>query len=240
MEKESSGIGELNETTLHRQLKELYTANGGVREYPLGGYYADVYNPDGVVEIQTGNFGSVRKKLAFLLESGPVRLVHPLAAEKTLLVYEADGRTLRSRRKSPKKATHRHAAAQLLYIPGLLSHPRFSLETLLIHEEEVRVDDGQGSWRRKGVSLRDRSMVLLMEKKLFRGPEDYLDFLPEDLPEEFTSGDLASRITGGKRLAGQIVYLLKKMDLIVCIGKRGRSQLFVRTPGGKSPKAPAD
>ncbi len=226
---EYSGIGGLNEKTLHRQLKKLYLTEGSVYECPVKNYYADIKTPRGLIEIQTGSFSSLKKKLPNLLEDYPVKLVYPLAAEKFILTLEEDGKTIKSRRKSPKKQSLYHAAGQLLYIPEVLLHPDFELELLMTIEEEIRIDDGLGSWRRKGVSLSDRILIKIIQHSIFKEPGDYLSLLPKGLPGEFTNGDIFKAISGNRRTAGQISYLLKKLNLIECTGKIGNSQIFVLT-----------
>ena len=58
-----------------------------------------------VVEIQTGSFSSLKRKLEALLPDRPVRVVHPVAVEKWITKVAKDGTTFLSRRKSPKRGT---------------------------------------------------------------------------------------------------------------------------------------
>ena len=227
MNGKQSGIGSLNEKSLHRQLKDLYLQPGCVQEHPLGSYYVDIKTPDKVIEIQTGSFSSQKKKLEILLKENRVLLVYPVTAEKYITTIGADGSTVKSRRKSPKKQNLHHAANQLIYIAHLLGHPFMECEILLTEEEEIRIDDGKGSWRRRGVSLSDRVLIKIRDRKHFKNKEDYGALLPPGLPAPFTTNDIFTAIKGTKRDAGRLSYLLKKMELIECVGKKGNSQLFV-------------
>ncbi|MBI9101192.1 MAG: hypothetical protein JEY99_02165 [Spirochaetales bacterium] len=228
MSTDYSGIGSLNEKSLHRQLKDLYLQAGCVQEHLVGSYYVDVRTHEKLIEIQTGSFSSMKKKLNYLLKDHKVLLVHPVTAEKYITTLEEDEQTIRSRRKSPKKQGFHHAAGQLMYIYTFLDHPNFACELLLTEEEEIRIDDGQGSWRRKGVSLSDRVLIKIRGKKSFTAKEDYLSLLPEGLPERFTNNDLGKLVSGTKRDTGKLSYLLKKLELIECVEKKGNSQVFMR------------
>lgn len=228
-------IGGLNEKSLHRQLKERYRTRNSLVEEKVAGYVVDVVRPTELVEIQTGSFSGMKKKLTALLEDHTVRLVHPVAKETVISVYCEDGITLKSTRRSPKKGSLPFAAAELLYLADLLPHPGLTVEILLVKQEEIRRDDGRGSWRRKGISLSDRCLVEVEEKHLFREPPDYLALLPEDLPAPFGNREIAERLKGttprGRlRLAGQITYLLRKLELLKIVGKEGNRFLFKVIP----------
>ncbi|MBI9105669.1 MAG: hypothetical protein JEZ04_02935 [Spirochaetales bacterium] len=224
-------IGGLNEKSLHRQLKELYCTKGSIMEAKVSGYVIDIVRPDELVEIQTGNFSAMRNKLACLLTEHRVLLVYPIAAETMISTYNEDGHTLRSRRRSPKKGSLSSAAAELLYLAELLPHPNLSVEILLVKQEEVRRDDGNGSWRRKGVSIEDRVLLEVEEIRHFSRISDYLTLLPAGIGSSFDNKEVATGLTGinkrGKvRLAGQITYLLRKLELIEITGKEGNRLLF--------------
>ncbi len=231
----SSIIGGLNEKSLHRQLKERYSSVKSVTEQSVSGYVVDVVNPEELIEIQTGNFSGIRKKLKVLLQKHPVRLVYPLAAETIISVYNNDG-SLRSRRRSPKRATTCTAASELLYIPDILDNINLTVEILLVKQEEIRCDNGKGSWRRGGISIEDRLLTEVIDCKQFYEKTDYLKLLPSGLSFPFGNREVAEKLPplgtgrrGQMKLAGQITYLLRKLDLIENYGKDGNRLLFTIT-----------
>ena len=71
-------IGTLNEGALHAQLKDWYSVDGDLFEHPVDGCVIDIVRGELLVEIQTGGFAPLRKKLDRLLGSHPVRLVAPI------------------------------------------------------------------------------------------------------------------------------------------------------------------
>ena len=81
----TSQIGTLNEKPLHASLKQWMAEPGDRFEVPLDGFFIDVVRDELLIEIQTGGFSPLKKKLRQLTKSHPVRLVYPIAAEKWLV-----------------------------------------------------------------------------------------------------------------------------------------------------------
>lgn len=225
MSDSAPGIGRLAERSLHAALKERLALPGDRLEAALDGYVIDILRDDLLIEIQTRHLYALRRKLTRLLAANRVRLVHPIAAEKWILRVDADDRRV-SRRKSPKRGQTLDVFRELVRVPDLLAHPNFSLEVVLIREEEVWRDDGQGSWRRKGWSRADRRLLDIITARTFVVPADYLALLPEDLPQPFTNRELAEAAGCTPALAQKVTYTLRGLDLIRLEGKRGRALEF--------------
>jgi hypothetical protein len=140
-----------------------------------------------------------------------------------------DGQGKSSRRKSPKRGTYEEVFAELVRFPRLLSSPNFSLDVLLIQEEEVRRFDGTRAWRRRGWVTHERRLLQVVDRKLFRCPADILELVPPTLARQFTTSDLATA-TGQRRwLAQKMAYCLREMGLISRVGKRGNALLYELT-----------
>ena len=84
-----SGIGELNERSLHRALKARYAVPGSVTEQAVDGFVADVMIGGRIVEIHTGPFSPLKKKLPRLLERFAVTLVYPVARDRYIVTMPA-------------------------------------------------------------------------------------------------------------------------------------------------------
>ena len=56
---------------------------------------------------------------------------------------------------------------ELVRIPSLFLEDNLSLEVLMIEDEEIRCLDGKGSWRRRGISIKDRKLIKIFEKVEF-------------------------------------------------------------------------
>jgi len=137
---------------------------------------------------------------------------------------DADG-VIRSRRKSPKHGTVIHLFPELVSIPTFITHPHFSLVVLLIREEEIWLDDGQGSWRRKHWSIHDRRLLEIVAPVPLVTPADFAAFLPRELPSEFDTGELAEALKQPRFLAQKMAYCLRMMGILRITGKRGNALL---------------
>jgi hypothetical protein len=221
----TSKIGTLNEKPLHETLKRWYAQPGDLFEVPVDGFVADIVRGDLLIEIQTKNFSSMKRKLEKLIINHPVRLVYPIPHLKwiTKLNLSDGGDSPVSRRKSPKRGTYEEVFYELVRLPGLLENANFSLELLLIEEEEVRRFDGVRGWRRKGWVTEERKLLRVVDKRILNTPADMHAFIPATLAEPFSVADLAAAAGINKRLAGKMVYCLRKMGCIVPTGKHGNA-----------------
>ena len=102
-QKQPLSIGKLNESLLHYQLKEEYTQPGDRVEAEVDGYIIDILRGGLCIEIQTGNFSNIKKKLDKLIKKHKVRLVYPIPAEKWIVTISPDTGEVIRRKKSPGK-----------------------------------------------------------------------------------------------------------------------------------------
>lgn len=219
-------IGTLGEKSLHAALKEWYYKPGDRLEEKVDNFQIDIVRRNLLIEIQTANFSSIKNKLSTLTEKHHLRLVFPVAQQKWIIRLAADGKTQLSRRKSPKKGNLFFIFEELVSIPPLIKKQNFSLEVLLIWEEEIRRDDGLGSWRRKGWSIIDRHFLKLVSKHVFNKSSDFLNLIPKNLTDPFTTKDLSEVLSQPLWLAQKMAYCLRKMEAIEAVGKSRNSLLY--------------
>jgi hypothetical protein len=218
------------ESSLHVALKDLYSRPKGQKEIQVNGYWIDVVTEEEFIEIQTRNFSALKPKLNALLELSRVRLVHPIPSIKWILKkFYPDGVVVK-RQKSPKSGRPEDLFYELVRIPALISHPRLTIELLLIEEEETRVNDGKGSWRRKGWSIVDRKLIRILQARPLNFPSDYLSFLPNELPEIFSTNDVAVLLKVKPSLARKLIYCLRQSGLIAVVGKKDKQLLYCQLP----------
>jgi hypothetical protein len=221
-------IGMLAEKSLHAALKLHFAEPDDQLECDLDGYVIDILRGgDQCIEIQTRHLGSMKLKLTALLNKYTVRVIHPIAQERHVIRIDADG-VIVSRRKSPKRGTVYHLFPELVSLPKLIGHPNLSLEALLIRDEEVWIDDGKGSWRRKHWSIQDRRLLGIERSVVLSTLDDFAALLPAELPESFDSGELATAINQQRALAQKMAYCLRAMGVIQVTAKRGKSLLYSR------------
>ena len=219
-------IGTLSESSLHAALRDFYSQPGDVVEAKVGRYVVDIQRGDRIIEIQTGNFASLRRKLPALLEKYDVCLVYPIPYERHILRIAKDGVTQTSHRKSPKRGRVEDVFSELLYIPVIETHERFRLDVVMVKDEVVWVDDGLGSWTRKKWSIADRKLLAVLECHPFRQASDYLRLLPAGLPQSFTVKKVAQADYLPGHVAQKMVYCLCKMGILRQVGMQQRSKLY--------------
>ena len=219
-------IGTLSEKSLHAGIKTWYGRPGDEFEVKVDGFFIDIVRGEQLIEIQTRNFGAMKRKLAKLLANNHhILLLHPIAQEKWIVRETAVGDPI-SRRKSPKKGQPLHLFSELMRIPHLLPQPNLTVGALLTQQEEIWRDDGKGSWRRKGWSLFDHRLLNVVGQHLFATPTDLLTMLPPTLPQPFTNQQLAKLAKIRPNLAQRITHTLARCGAAEKVGKDGRSNLY--------------
>lgn len=217
----------MTEYSLHQEIKTYIAVPGDRFEVPLGNYIIDVLRENLLIEIQTKNFSAIKQKLQTLTKTNKVLLVYPLPERRTITCIAKDN-TVIYQRKSSKKGVLVDVFRELVMIPEVIGSENFSLEILFVEDEEIRCADGKGSWRRRGVSIKERHLLGVNRRVLFQNKADYLSLLPDSLSGVFTNNELASQAKISARVARQITYCYRKSGFLQVTGKRGNAFVFQR------------
>jgi hypothetical protein len=223
--KKRTGIGTLNENSLHADIIHSIAQDGDQLEAELNGFFIDILRKDKAIEVQTRNLGKLSRKVLSLAMTIPVEIVYPISETKLITKINRDGK-ITSQRKSPKRGKITDIFDELVRATNIFTHPSITLTALMIDAEEIWRDDGQGSWRRKGWSIHERKLIRVINHINFTAPEDLLKLLPKSLPAPFTNQQLAKSLGIRVRSAGKITYTFRKMNLLEITGKEGNSYLF--------------
>lgn len=226
-------IGALNESPLHAALKLALAPAGARFEVTVDGYVIDAVHEGVLIEVQTGNVGSLRPKLQRLLQRHRLRLVVPVASRRWIVRRETDGAVL-TRRRSPKRADTLDALAALVGIPRLLLHPRLEVEVALVHDEEAREHRPGRSWRKRGWVTVERRLLSVEERELMPSARSWLRALPPGLPERFTTLDLARDQVPRRPVAQRAAFVLRETGLIVADGRIGRAVAYRLAPSAEA------
>ncbi len=226
-QQKSWGIGTLGEKPLHAAIKYTVEPNDSYHEVKIGSSVADVVTDGAIVEVQTRNLHSMKKKLELFLSKGHVRLIHPISAQKRILWVDPDSGEVSAPKASPKKGQPYDAFMELMYIRDYLRHPNLTVELWLLEVEEYRFLDGYGKDRKKRSTRYQQVPVELLDIVPCSSPEDYWKLLPA-LPDPFTRKELKAATKRSDSFVNRCVYTLEQLELIRRVGKDGNAILYER------------
>jgi len=221
-------IGTLGEKVLHAVLKHYIEPDETKHEVKVGSFYADIVNDHGIFEIQTRSFFALRKKLEVFLEISPVTVVYPIPGTKWLLWIDPETGEVTKKRKSPKRGGVNDAFSELFRIKHLLDHENFHLLIMFLDVEEYRYLDGWSENRKRGSSRCDRIPVDIVGEVCFNKTADYLQFIPEGLPCNFTSKDYKRAANVSLRTAQTALNILHQLSVVQRVGKKGNLYVYGR------------
>ncbi|MCL2819611.1 MAG: hypothetical protein FWD38_02105 [Oscillospiraceae bacterium] len=221
-------IGTLGEKTLHAVVKHYIEPDVTKHEKKVGSFHADIVTENGIFEIQTRSFNALRKRLNFFLEHYTVTIVYPLPKTKWLLWIDKQTGEVSKKRKSPKTGRIYDAVHELYKIRPLLNHPNLKLHVVFIDMEEYRYLDGWSENKKKGSSRYDRHPLEITDEILFNAKSDYLQFIPPDLEEQFTTKDYKQAAKINLRTAQTILNILNYIGAVKRTGKTGNLHIYER------------
>ena len=192
-------------------------------EKKIGPYFADLFNGEEICEIQTANFGALRKKLEYFLELYPVTLVYPIPAEKLLCWIDPESGEITAR-KSPRLRGIYDAAIELYKLREFIPHGHLTVCILLL-----AVDEYRGAKDKRGRSAKiNSSPTSVVASYTLREAQDYSILLPPQLPDEFVASEYYRHIHSRTRYSCYALKLCEHLGLVSKIGKRGRAVLYRR------------
>ncbi len=226
IDRERCGIGTLGEKTMHAVLKLYFEPNITNHEVKMGSFVADIVGENGIIEIQTGNFNKLRKKLESFLEITTVTVVYPIPSTKWLVWLDVSNGEVTNKRKSPKKGLPYQVFLELYKIKTFLTHENFRLRIVMLDTIEYRNLNGWSKDKKRGSSRYERIPVDIIDEICIDNIWDYIKLIPSDLPEKFTSKDFKNLSGLSLKNAQIAINVLNYIGVIKCIGKEGRQNLY--------------
>lgn len=226
VDRKRSGIGTLSEKTVHAILKNYYEPDEEKQEIPIENYVADIFSDGGIMEIQTRQFNKMRNKLSAFLPLYPVTIVYPIPREKWIIWIDEESGELSRKRKSPAKGNVYLAFIELYKIKMYLKNPNLRVKLVLMDMEEYKLLNGWSRDKKRGSSRYDRIPTELVEEVDITRIEDYMQFVPYDLEEEFTSKEFAKAAHIPVKLAQTVLNILYDIGTVTRTGKKGREYLY--------------
>lgn len=224
-EKEENGFGTLQEKTIHEVVKDFYCYDHDFQEQKRGRYIADIAVGDDIWEIQTRAFNKLRGKLSAFLPKYHVTVIYPVAAEKKIYWLNQETGAITGGRRSPRKGSAYDVFYELYKIRPYLTSRNLAVHIVMMDMEEYKLLNGWSRDKKKGSTRYDRLPGKLRDIVRLECREDYLYFLPDSLPEEFTSLDLAKCAHIPRDTAQTCLLLLRDLEVVELIGKKGKSNL---------------
>lgn len=224
-EKEENGFGTLQEKTIHEVIKDFYCYDHDFQEQKRGRYIADIAIGDDIWEIQTRAFNKLRGKLSAFLKKYHVTVIYPVPVEKKIYWLNQETGAITGGRRSPRKGNPYDVFPELYKIRPFLQNPNLSIHIFLMDMEEYKLLNGWSRDKKRGASRYDRLPGRLRDIVRLECAKDYLYFLPDSLPEEFTSLDLAKSAHIPRDTAQTCLLILRDLGVVELIGKKGRSNL---------------
>lgn len=226
VDRQRIGIGTLSEKTVHAILKNYFEPDEDYQEIPIENYVADIYREGKIIEIQTRQFNRMRDKLNSFLPLYPVTIVYPIPREKWIIWIDEDTGELSKRRKSNAKGNPYIAFEELYKIKMFLKDRNLSLKLIMMDIEEYKLLNGWSKNKKKGSSRYDRIPLEIIEEIEISCREDYMQFVPYDLPTEFTSVEFAKAAHIPTSLAQTTLNILYHVGVITRVGKTGNRYLY--------------
>lgn len=233
IDRQRLGIGTLSEKTVHAILKNYYEPDEDKHEVPIENYVADIYADGEIIEIQTRSFNAMRNKLSTFLPLYPVTIVYPIPREKWLIWIDEESGELSNKRKSPKKGNPYMIFPELYKIKMFLKEENLRIKPVLLDMEEYRLLNGWSKDKKKGSTRFDRIPTAFVEEIEINCLEDYMQFVPYELPEQFTVKEFGKVAHIAASLAQVTVNILYYVGVIERVGKKGNAYLYEVASFGK-------
>jgi len=214
------------ETSLHRQLKQIYAESEEQTEVRVGRYRIDVVAGDQLIEIQHGSLSALRDKVRNLVPDHRLLVVKPLVVRKLLVKQKSKRGKIISRRMSPKRGGVLDLFDDLVYFTQVFPHPNLVLEVVLVDIEEWRYPRRRTRWRSRDYHVLDQRLVQVHEKFRLQTARDLRQLTSMRLPKRFSTADLAKALEIERWKAQRVAYCFRQIGTTELVGKQGNTLLY--------------
>lgn len=219
-------IGVQQEKILHRTIKYYLEKDEQYHEIKVGKMFADIKKDNLIYEIQTANFNSLRHKLDTFLPNYQVKVVYPIAYNKTIHLIDSSGEI--TIRKSPKKGSSFSLFIELYKIKSYLKDPNLSFKILLIDIDEYRTKTEKKHYHSKGFQKEVQIPIDLIKEYDINNTSDIYQLF-NDYPKlfnNFTSKDFSKIIKVSPNKANTILNVLYYLDIVERIDKNKNAYIY--------------
>ena len=244
LDDDEGGIGTLAEKQMHAVIKKFICADESKHEIKIQGshgyigsenetknrkFVADVLDGNTIYEIQTGSFRPLADKFKWILQNTTynIVLIHPIPEVLYVSYINPDG-SISARKRSPASKKISSLLSELYYLREILPNDRLRIIGLMIEADSYKKIQISKNKRRVKTRKYELIPVSLKSAYVFVKADDYKMFLPDSLPEIFTTATFgkATKIRGID--AYSCVKVLASIGLIEENGKIGRAVAYKR------------
>ena len=115
---------------------------------------------------------------------------------------------------------------ELYKIKNLLKHPNLSVHLVLMDIEEYKLLNGWNYTRKRGATRYDRVPLGVRKIVELDRPEDYMQFVPIDLEDEFIVKDFAKAAMVHEDTARLSLNILNYLGVVRRVGKKGNAYVY--------------
>jgi hypothetical protein len=224
------------ESSLHRELKNLYCDQLQETEVKLGKYRIDAMNRGRLIEVQCSGLGAIRNKIRVLSQSHRIDVIKPLVARQKITMLDSqDGLPLRQRW-SPKRCTPVDMFLELVHFVGAFPQKNLRLIVPVIETEQIRFP-GHGRkrrWRKNDFQVQDTQLIQVHQTIRMTKSSDLKKLLPSNLPRIFDTGIVAQKLNVNRWLAQKIAYCFREMGAADIVSKKGNTLVYEIKQGEKA------
>ena len=224
-------VGTQNEKLIHATLKNYYAPHSDEQEIKIGNYFADAVGENGIYEIQSAGLYRLKDKLRAFSASTRVNVVYPFIGEySTLYINSESGEVVRqtpSRKVNPKLKIFE----ELYSIKEFLSDENITIILAKLKVEKRvyfrgnEIPDLRNKYNRRKCLI-EKVPIELMEEITLHSQEDYLRWLPDNLPESFTKKEFC---TVAKEPGSSLrLEVLRSVGLLIATGKKGNAFVYTK------------
>ncbi len=225
-QRHQSGIGTLGERLLHLILKNFFEPDTDCQEQKVGRFVADIKNADGITEIQTRAFGSMRKKLTAFTKEHHVNVVFPIATQKCIIKINPDSGELSERRKSPKHGKPWDILYELYALRPIMPLDNVTFTLVFCEMDEFRVTGIKSLGRRRNAVRYERIPTSLVDILVLETPEDMEVLIPPNLGDSFSSAEFAKAAKMTPRTSGYAIRTLVSLGVIEHTETKGKAYIY--------------
>lgn len=223
------------ETSLHRELKTHY-AGRGETEVRLGAYRIDAVRRDELIEVQCASLSAIRDKIGELCQTRKLRVVKPIVARRRIIRQASEDGPVTSRRLSPKRGELLDVFDELVFLRRVFPHPNLTLEVPLVRVEEWRLPPPEKRNRRRRYPakhlVKDVVLEEILSTQTIRSAADLKRLVRlNELPKRFDTAELAKLLERPRHVAQKIAYVLRHINAIEMVGKRGNALVYRQRRG---------